>query len=165
MPSLRAFFTFLLTVVALAACAGHDDVVQRATQGPTADEVYRARFARNYGRGPSFDEMTAWRGTLEGRVTRYLNAHPEISTSPRASQFRFERRVAVGMSMEEVVLLVDVPENRTSDPGEMKTAAAQFWPAVGKRAQQMWSYPPGWQFYFEGHRLVDITVRGRRPIE
>jgi hypothetical protein len=46
----------------------------------------------------------------------------------------------------------------------MATAARQFWPAVGQRAREMWSYPGGWFLYFDGDRLVDITVTGKPPL-
>jgi len=47
----------------------------------------------------------------------------------------------------------------------MEAAARQFWPEVKKRAKEMWTYSGEWQFYFDGERLVDLTVTGRQPIE
>ena len=46
----------------------------------------------------------------------------------------------------------------------MATAAQQFWPAVGQNAREMWIYPGGWSLYFDGDRLVDITVTGKPPL-
>ena len=44
-------------VLAFAGCAtGKDTEVQRATEGPTSEEIYMARFAGDYGRLPTFDE-------------------------------------------------------------------------------------------------------------
>jgi len=28
----------------------------------------------------------------------------------------------------------------------------------------MWVYSPGWQLYFDGDRLVDVTVSDRDPL-
>ena len=88
-----------------------------------------------------------------------------MGTSPRVSQFRFHRRVAVGMTKEEVRLLVGPAEAVTADAALMQSAARQFWPQIKDRAREMWVYPGGWQFYFEGDRLVDLTVSGKPPLE
>lgn len=158
----------LVALVSLAGCAtgssDKDKDVQRATEGPTADEVFSSRFLEGYGRLPTFDESTAFRVDLEQRVSDYLAKHPELSTSPRASHFTFYRRIAVGMTKEEVALLAGTPSEETRDESHMQTAARQFWPAVKERAKEMWVYPGGWQFYFEGDRLVDLTVAGKPPL-
>lgn len=98
-------------------------------------------------------------------MSDYLSKHPDIATSPRASQFRFERRVDLGMSKEEVTLLLEVPDAMTADAERMKASAAIFWPEVSKQAKEMWTYPSGWSLYFDADRLVDITVSGKPPIE
>jgi len=166
-----AFARRLVVIVALVNLAGcatgaepTDKDVQRATEGPTADEVFMSRFLRGYGRLPTFDESTAFRTELAERVSGYLTKHPELSTSPRASSFTFHRRISVGMSKEEVALLAGAPYEATGDEGQMKEAARQFWPSVKERAKEMWVYPGGWQFYFEGDRLVDLTVVGKPPL-
>ncbi len=123
-----------------------------------------SRFLQGYGRLPTFDESAAFRVELEQRVSDYLTRHPEVSTSPRASHFTFHRRVSVGMSREEVMLLAGAPYEATRDEAQMQAAARQFWPAVKQRAREMWVYPGGWQFYFEGDRLVDLTVAGKPPL-
>jgi hypothetical protein len=151
--------------VAVAGCAlGRGPEVQRATQGPTADEVHAARFLGDYGRLPTFDESLAFRSDLEDRVLAYLARHPELSTSPGASQLTFHRRVAVGMDREQVVLLVGSPASVAQDRLAMEAGARQFWPAVQRRATEMWAYPGGWFLYFEGPTLVDITVTGKPPL-
>ena len=67
-------------VLALAGCAtGKDPEVQRATEGPTAEEVYMARFVGDYGRLPTFDETLAFRSALDDRVVG-------ISLAPSGSQ-------------------------------------------------------------------------------
>jgi hypothetical protein len=152
-------------VLALGACASTADSVQRATEGPTAEEIHRARFVRGYGRVPTFDESVAWRDELDRRVAEYLIRRPEVGTSPRASQFRFQRRVSVGMSQEEVTLLLGAPDGVTTDEAAMRTAAGRFWPEVGTQAKEMWAYPGGWRLYFEAGRLVDLTVLGKPPLD
>ena len=164
----------LILLVALAngvgACTSSapkpitDEDVQRAAEGPTANEIFLSRFASGYGRVPTFEEMSAFRLELEGAVSAYLAAHPDISTSPRASQFTFRRRVALGMTKEEVQLLGGLPYSTTTDATEMAAAARQFWPAVKVHAREMWVYPGGWQFYFDSDRLVDLTVFGKPPL-
>jgi len=150
----------------LGACASIDEVpVQRATVGPRADSIYNARFVRGYARLPTFDETSKFRDDLASRTSDYLTRHPAVATSPRASQFRFERRVDLGMSTEEVTLLLGPPDAVTDDPGKMKAAAEIFWPEVSKQAKEMWTYPSGWSLYFASDRLVDITVKGKPPIE
>ena len=163
----RAVSVFLaaLVLALLAGCLSQKDAVQRATEGPTADEICRARFVRGYGRGPSFDETAAWREDFEKRVSAYIRSQPGMVVSPRVSQFRRERRVAVGMTREEVTLLVGAPDAITSDEKLMEVAAKQFWPEVRKHTKEMWIYPDGWQLYFDDDRLVDLTVIGRLPLE
>jgi hypothetical protein len=151
-------------LVVLAGCATMDRV-QRATEGPTADEIWRARFVRSYGRLPTFDEASAWEGRLDQRVSDFLTRHPEIATSARVSLFRFHRRVSVGMTREEVTLLVEGPDSRTTDQAAMEATAKQFWPEIKQRAREMWLYPGGWQLYFDGDHLVDLTVVGRRRLQ
>jgi hypothetical protein len=156
----------LLAALAAVGClAGRGDDVQRATEGPTAEELYLARFVRGYGRLPTFDESQKFRAELDQRVADYLNRHAEIGTSPRASQFRFHRRVSVGMTRDEVTLLAGTPDGTTREEPVMKAAARKFWPAIQPRAKEMWIYPGGWQLYFDGDRLADVTVAGKPPLE
>jgi hypothetical protein len=162
---LRFAIAVLGTVLALSGCAtGKNSEVQRATEGPTAEEIYMARFVGDYGRLPTFDETLAFRAALDDRVSGYLSRRPDLSTSTRASQFTFHRRAAVDMTRDEVTLLLGAPSVRTDDGATMATAAQQFWPAVGQNAREMWSYPGGWSLYFDADRLVDITVTGKPPL-
>lgn len=139
--------------------------MQRVTEGPTATEIYGERFVRGYGRVPTFDETFAWRDDLDRRIADYLMKHPDIGVSPRSQQFKLHRRVAVGMTREEVTLLVGRPDAATADVAAMQADAKQFWPQVAEHATEMWVYPAGWRFYFDGDRLVDMTVAGKPPIE
>jgi hypothetical protein len=127
--------------------------------------MYHHRFVKGYARVPTFDETFAWRDDLDRRISDYLVKHPEIAVSPQARQFRVERRVAVGMTREEVRLLAGPPDATTAEPAAMEAAAKQFWPQVRERAKELWAYPNGWALYFDGDRLVDMTVAGKPPIE
>jgi len=160
-------FIVVIALVSLGGCATavpSEQDVQRATEGPTADEVFMSRFLKGYARLPTFDESMAFRQEMDQRVSDYLAKHPELSTSPRASLFTFQRRVSVGMTKEEVMLLAGVPYEETADEEQMQAAARQFWAAVRLRAKEMWVYPGGWQFHFESDRLVDLTVAGKPPL-
>jgi len=64
------------------------------------------------------------------RVSQNRGRHPDVSSSPRGSQFAFSRPVAVGMSKEDVVLLVGPPVATTQEGARMQEAAKQFWPAI-----------------------------------
>jgi hypothetical protein len=156
----------LVSLLSLAGCATglSDTDVQRATEGPTAEEIFMSRFLQGYGRLPTFEESTAFHVETEQRISDYLGKHPELSTSVRASQLTFHPRVSVGMAKDEVILLAGAPTAVTEDRGQMQAAARQFWPAVSQRAREMWTYPGGWQFYFDGDRLVDLTVVGKPPL-
>jgi hypothetical protein len=156
----------LVSLVSLGGCAmgQSEQAVQRTTEGPTAEEVFRNRFLNGYGRLPTFDESLAFRADLDQRVSDYMAKHPEVSTSTRASQFTFQPRISVGMTKEEVVLLGGTPYAATPDEAEMQAAARQFWPTVKEHATEMWVYPGGWQLYFGGDRLVDLTVVGKPPL-
>jgi hypothetical protein len=156
----------LVSLLSLAGCAtgSSNEDIQRAMEGPTSEEVFMSRFLQGYGRLPTFDESTAFHVESEQRISDYLAKHPELSTSVRASQFTFHQRVSVGMAKDEVTLLAGAPTAATEDQGQMRAAARQFWPAVSQRAKEMWTYPGGWQFYFDGDRLVDLTVAGKPPL-
>ena len=161
---LRVTSVLAVAAIGLCACAsGKAPEVQRTTEGPTADEEHAARFAGEYGRAPSFDETAAFRADLENRVAAYLARHPDLATSTRASQFTFHRRAAVGMTREEVTLLMGPPASTSRDVAQMQAAARQFWPSVARQAREMWTYPGGWSLYFDGDRLVDLTVIGEPP--
>ena len=157
----------LLAGCALAACAttpfGGD--LQRTTRGLSADEVWMARFLQGYGRLPTFDERTAWKEGFESRILTYLSRRPEVATSLRASQLRTQRVAMVGMQKDEVIVLLEQPDAVTSDQAAMRAAAGRFWPPIEKHAKEMWTYPNGWQLYFDGDQLADVIVAGHSPME
>jgi predicted small secreted protein len=162
-PSLS--LSLFVAATALAACATFGADVQRTTQGPTADEVWTARFVQGYGRLPTFDEQVTWKDGFETRILAFLSRRPEVATSPRASQLRFERRVIVGMNKDEVVALLEQPDAVTSEVATMRTAAGRFWEPIAPRAKEMWSYSPGWRLYFDGDQLADVVVAGRSALD
>lgn len=165
MPQAKIPIVLSVLLWAAAGCAAmKTDNVQRTTEGPTAEEIFAARFVAGYNRQPTFDETTTFRVEMEQRITDYFTRRPDVASSPRASQIRFARRVSVGMSRDEVLLLVGEPMSSTRDPAVMREAAGSFWPFVQERAQEMWTYPASWRFYFDGAQLlVDLTYVGRPP--
>jgi hypothetical protein len=62
------------------------------------------------------------------------------------------------------MLLAGAPSGITREEARMQAASRQFWPAIGQRAKEMWTYPGGWYLYFDGDRLVDLTVTGKPPL-
>lgn len=149
--------------VLLEGCAFTLD--QRAVEGPEAAWLWKLRFATSYGRPPTFEETLRFQDALEQRLRAYLEDHPALVTAPRAPNLRFWRRASVGMTKEEVLLLLDKPDHTTSDAAAMEVAARRFWPEVKKRAKEMWSYPGGWFLYFDGDELVDLTVYRRQFLQ
>jgi hypothetical protein len=141
----------------LAACAALRPLEQRTTQGPTAQEFWMYRVLLTNGREPNFDERRHWEDQIDDQIGRYLRAHPEAANSLDVSTFRFFRRASVGMTKEQVVILLGSPEAVTTDPAEMEKLARKYWPAVKGQAKEAWVYPLGWHLYFADSRLVDIT--------
>jgi hypothetical protein len=141
----------------LAACASARAVEQRTTQGPTAEQFWMLRMIEANGREPNFDERRHWQNQIDDDIARYLRSHPEAASSLEVSTFRFFRRTTVGMTKEQIVILLGPPETTTTEPAEMEKLARQYWPAVKARAKEAWTYPLGWRFYFAGDRVVDIT--------
>jgi hypothetical protein len=164
-PLVSPFLLLLATVLAACATMTGEREVQRALEGPRAQDVWMQRFAQAYGRVPSFVETATWRDALDAKVADYLGKRPDILTSPRASQFRFRRQVFAGMTKEEVGLLLEQPEAVTTEEAAMSEAARQFWPQIKPRAREMWVYPGGWHLYFAADHLVDMVVLGQQPIE
>jgi hypothetical protein len=141
----------------LVACASMRNVEQRTTQGPAAEQLWLYHQVLANGREPTFDERWQWREQTDERIARYLREHPEAANNLDVTTFRFERRPIVGMSKEQILLLLGRPLASTSDPSEIEKRARKFWPLVREQAQEAWAYPLGWTFYFAGDRVVDIT--------
>jgi hypothetical protein len=148
---------FAALTLALAACASMRDVEQRTTQGPTAEQLWLHGQVLANGREPTFEERLHWRDRLDDGIARYLREHPETANSLDITAFRFERRAIVGMTKDQILLLLGRPLATSADPGEIEKRARKYWPAVREQAQEAWAYPLGWTFYFAGGRVVDIT--------
>ena len=151
----------ILAVVAVAlivGCAMRKPIEQRTTQGPTAQELWTWRMTSQLGREPNFDERRYFDDQLELRIARYLSEHPEDANALGVSAFRFDRQVSVGMSREQVTILLGPPVAQTDDSAAMEKQAQKFWPDIKPRARAAWTYPLGWTVYFgEEERVVDIT--------
>lgn len=152
-------WTALAVIVALlAGCAMRGPIEQRTTQGPSAQQLWAWRMKAQLGRDPNFDERRHFDDQLELRISHYLDHHPEDANALSVSTFRFERRVSVGMSQEQVAILLGPPTARTKDTEDLQKQARKFWPDIQRLAQQAWTYPLGWTLYFgDRERVVDIT--------
>jgi hypothetical protein len=151
------FWVLAALSLALAACASGKALEQRTTQGPTAEQFWFLRMIEANGREPNFDERRYWENQIDEDIAQYLRRHPEAANSLEVSTFRFYRRATVGMTKEQIVILLGRPETTTADPAEMEKLARQYWPSVKARAKEAWTYPLGWRFYFTDDRVVDIT--------
>src|SRR3989449_10869895 len=116
-------------LLALAACAATARE-QRTLHGPTALEVWTASVILRTGREPTFDERHQWNSQLERQISKYLSGHPEVANSPEVSNFTFLRQVAVGMSKEQVLLLLGPPAGTATDPAALETLGRAYWPAI-----------------------------------
>jgi SmpA/OmlA family protein len=149
----------LAVVLTVAACASTGSAVleQRTTQGPQAEELWGYRVTLANGREPTFEERTHWERQLDAAISRYLAKDQEYANSPNVLTFRSVRQVEVGMSKEQVVILLGAPQRTTTDAGEIEKLAGKYWPDVQTQVTEAWVYPMGWRLYFAGVRLVDIT--------
>lgn len=152
----RSILLLVLAAV-LPGCGTFDKIEQRTTQGPTAEQLWTLKTMMQSGREPNFDEHRYWRDQLDFQITQYLNAHPEAANSLDVLTFRLMKQVSVGMTKEQVFILAGAPVAVTTDQGEMEKLARRYWPEIKGNATEVWIYPLGWNFYFAGPRLVDIT--------
>lgn len=143
-------------VLACAACASIP-LEQRTTEGPLAEELWVYRVGQMNGREPTFDERRRWQSDLDLAIGRYLAKDQEFASSTQLSTFRFLRQASVGMSKEQVTLLLGAPDVTTAEAAEMEKLARKYWPAIRGKATEAWVYPLGWRLYFSESRLVDIT--------
>ncbi len=145
----------IVAAVVFAACASTTE--QRTTQGPTAEELWMYRVMLQNGREPNFDERRHWEDRMDRSISEYLNEHPAVANSLQRSNFTFLRQVGVGMSKEQVLLLLGPPLVTTTDATEMEKLARRYWPEIKATVTEAWIYPLGWNFYFAGANVVDIT--------
>ncbi len=156
MGSSRRAGWILLLAGLLGGCAAFT-IDQRASEGPTAEDIWKARFQMVNGRSPTFSDAGNFEDELDARVGEYLRKNPEVANSYRVGTLRFLRQVSVGMKKEEVTLLLGRPLEVTEDPARMQILARKWWPAVKPHAKEAWMYPAGWTLYFDGDTLTDIT--------
>jgi len=152
----------LIVVVALlmGACAflaKQREVEQRTTQGPTAQQMFNLRLLGDSGREPTFDERRQWDEQIEQRIGAYLREHPEKANALDVSTFKFLRQSAVGMDKDQILILLGAPLAVSTDQAHMQQLARRYWSLIQGNATEVWIYPLGWNMYFAGQRLVDIT--------
>ena len=142
--------------VLLGGCAVFT-IDQRASEGPTAEDVWKERFKLINGRSPTFADTSGFQEELDERVREFLRRNPEVANSYRVGNLRLFRRVIVGMTKEEVRLLLGTPQDVTDDAARMEALARRWWPTVKPNAKEAWTYPAGWTLYFDGNTLADMT--------
>lgn len=156
MRMLRPILVSLVLGVLLAGC-GAFTVDQRYRTGPTAENLWKARFKVVNGRNPSFTEKQHFKEDMDLRVQEYLRQNPDVANSFRVGNLRLFREVSVGMRKVEITLLLGEPQETTEDPVRMELLARKYWPVVKPHAKEAWIYPSGWTLYFDGDKLSDIT--------
>ncbi len=156
-PRALPLLAAVLLLVAGCATLGGGPLEQRTTQGPSAEDVWLYRVARQTGREPTYEERRLWETDIDRRISDYLRDHPERANNPDVSAFRFWRQPSVGMTKEQVLILLGAPLLVTNDAGQMEKLARRFWPEIRGNATEVWSYPLGWNFYFAGQQLTDVT--------
>jgi len=109
------------------------------------------------GRAPTFEERRQWDGMVEEKIGAYLRAHPEKASALDVSTFRYLRQVTVGMDKEQVLILLGAPVSVNGDQAQMEKIARGYWKDIKGNATEVWVYPLGWNMFFAGQRLIDIT--------
>lgn len=145
-------------VTGVAACAQLTTTEQRVFQGPTAVEIWTAGVVLVTGREPTFDEKHQWEVQIDRRISQYLHQHPAVANSADVQIFQFVRQVTVGMTKEQVVILLGAPVVATKDAAEIEKLARRYWPLIKpKNVTEAWLYPQGWRLYLSESKVVDIT--------
>jgi hypothetical protein len=149
----------VLLALVLAGCGGlfKKPVEQRTTEGLTAEAMFIYRVVQQNGREPSFEERQTWKDDIEQRISAYLRAHPEAANSFEVTRFRYLRQASVGMTKEQVQILLGPADGATTDAAQVEKLARKYWPQIKDRATEAWMYPVGWSYYFKDDRVVDIT--------
>jgi hypothetical protein len=148
-----------LVVLHAAGCAPFwsKPTEQRTTEGLTAEQVFTYRVLRQNGREPNFEEWRTWRDDMDERISAYLREHPDAANAFDMTKFRLLRQTSVGMTKPQVQILLGPPEGTTSDAAQIEKVARRYWPLIKEKATEVWVYPLGWNLYFAGDRLIDIT--------
>ena len=158
-PVIRSVLV-VTSALLLAGCgllAKAQTIEQRTTQGPTALQMFNLRILNENGREPTFDERRRWDNEIELQIAEYLREHPEKANALDVSTFKFLRQSAVGQDKQQILILLGPPLAVSTDQAHMQQLARVYWPLIEGNATEVWIYPPGWNFFFAGQRLVDIT--------
>jgi hypothetical protein len=119
--------------------------------------MFNTRVMLENGREPTFEEKRVWDQQLEDRIAVYLRAHPEKANALDVSTFRFVRQVAVGMDKEQILILLGPPLTASGDQAQIAQTARRYWSQIEGNATEVWIYPNGWNLFFAGPKLIDIT--------
>jgi hypothetical protein len=153
-----AVLALVVSAVAVGGCITRPQTIeQRATTGPTSEQMLNLKVMAAAGREPSFEEKRQWDAQVEEKISAYLREHPDKANALDLSQFRFYRQAAVGMDKEQIMILLGPPVRVTGDQGQMEKIARGYWAAVRGNATEAWVYPLGWNLFFAGQKLIDIT--------
>ena len=98
----------------------------------------------------------------EGAVTVLQLRHKKANALD-VSTFRFLRQVTVGMDKEQVLILLGAPVAVSGDEAQMEKIARGYWADIKGNATEVWVYPLGWNMFFAGQRLIDITQYTQYP--
>jgi hypothetical protein len=158
MPPMRRVVGIVLAALALAGCSVQMDTYEQTPQGPSGLDVLTARSQALNGRAPNFDEKRIWENQTDMRIAKYLREHPELEQSPRYLEVRFWRQVIPGAPREEVLMLLDEPQEETIDPSYMAVMAERHWDDLGRRVTEAWLYH-GWVIYFDDKAVVSTIKR------
>jgi hypothetical protein len=130
---------------------------QRTAQGPTAREMFNFRVQFENGREPTFEEKRLWDNQIEEQISAYLRKNEDKANALDVSQFRYYRQATVGMDKDQILILLGPPVAVTGDQAEIAKIARRYWSQIEGNATEVWVYPNGWNLYFAGPKLVDIT--------
>jgi hypothetical protein len=147
----------ICAVFAGGCFARRQAVEQRSTQGPTSEQMLNLRVMLESGRQPTFEEKRQWEGQVEEKISAYLREHPEKANALDVSTFRYLRQVTIGMDKEQVLILLGAPASVSGDQAQMEKIARRYWTVIKGNATEVWVYPLGWNMFFAGQRLIDIT--------
>ena len=148
----------IVTTLGFAGClARRGAVEQRSTQGPTAQQMLNLRVLTESAREPTFEEKRQWDAQVEEKISAYLRQHPDKASALDVSTFRYLRQVTVGQDKEQVLILLGAPLSVSGDQAQIEKIARGYWPAIKGNATEVWVYPLGWNLFFAGPKLVDIT--------
>jgi hypothetical protein len=147
----------LVLALAYGGCLPTLTVDQRTTEGPRAEQMFNYRVLAQSGHSPTFEEKRLWDSQIEQRISNYLMQHPEKGNSLDVSTFRYLRQPQIGMDKEQILILLGPPDAVSGDQAVMQKIARSYWPMIQGNATEVWVYPLGWNLFFAGQALVDIT--------